>query len=146
MTVTALAQNQIKTTNTNTGSTLTAASATVTQSFSKQFTTSDVSKTYANARTTSGETLDLTATLADIYGTTINLSTLKYLYVENTDTTKTLTVGTGSNPALGSDQFTIGPGQCVVTTHPYTIDGTHKNLKFAVSSGSLVYNLVLVGA
>ena len=108
--------------------------------------TTDISKMYQNSYSaqSSPVTLDLTS-LTDDYGQSISFGSLKGAWIYNTDNTATLVVGGGTNPALGTDQYTITPGKLLPITSVFTVDGTHKNLVLTPSA-SMSFQLILVGS
>lgn len=103
-------------------------------------------KEYAAERTTTlGETIDLTSTLTNPFGTALNFSTVYYLFIENTHATQSLTIGGGSS-AWSTDVITVPPEGSVSISRNDTVDGTHKNIKILPSYlASQTYKIVIVG-
>ena len=105
----------------------------------------DITKVYSAQNTSASPVvLDLT-NCTDSFGATLTFATLKGLYIQNTSGTATLVVGGGSNSALGGDQYTVGPGQAIFVTTPWTIAGSSKNV-VVTPGASLTYQLVAVGS
>lgn len=118
-------------------------------SYSQAYTSANVSKLYTGTRTTTGETLDLTATLSDGFGNSLNFSKWMVIFIQNNDANNNITVGGGSNAANGLTNTTvIGPGGSFTLNHVtgYTVDGTHKNIAVATTGGaSQSYTLIVMG-
>jgi hypothetical protein len=108
---------------------------------------SDVTKVYTVARSVSSpDTFDVTTGLTNAYGAALVYTSVKAVVVLNTHTTATITVGGGSNPLFGSDQYTVKPGQVLyVSAVPATVDGTHKVLT-VTPSAAVTYQLLILGA
>lgn len=104
-----------------------------------------ISKVYQAARSISSpDTLDLTSGLTDAYGQALVFAAVKCVTIYNTSATATITVGGGSNPVFGSDQYTIKAGACLPITSPFTVDGTHKVIT-VTPSASATYQIIIAG-
>lgn len=115
-----------------------------TLNLSKTYSGSSITKLYQNSYSTSGTTtLDVTS-LTDDYGQSISIGTLKGLFIKNTHATATLTVGGGTNPALGTDQYTISPDTLLPILSSWTISGSAKNIRI-LTSGTVTFQLILFG-
>jgi hypothetical protein len=110
--------------------------------FELNLTAIDVNKIFPASRTvTTSEILDMSSGCVDPMGTALAFVHLKTIAIQNTGSGQ-LVIGGGSNPVLGSDQTTLGPGECWATTHGYNVDGTHKNL---LVTGTSTYLIWIVG-
>lgn len=112
---------------------------------------------YAGTRTVvaAGETLNLTSSLTDPFGNTLNFARVKAILVAaaSTNTDNVVMGAAGSNPFLGplggtTPTVAVPPGGTMMVTAPpsgWTV-GSAVNLKFASGgSTSIKYNLVIVG-
>lgn len=125
---------------------LTTYTGNVNKSYTKALSSSDVTKVFHDTRSVTGnETLDLTSGLTDAYGTALVYSSLKHILIYNSDDTDSLIVGGGSNPVL-ANAVTISAGGCLNLTSTFTVAGSTKNLRIEASSGSISYDVVLIGA
>lgn len=110
------------------------------------FSTSDISKVYTAAGTTAVNlNLDVTSGLTDAFGNALVFGTVKTFVLKNTHATATLTVGGGTNPLFGSDQYTVAAGACLPITTSFTVDSTHKVIR-VVPSASCTYQLMILGS
>jgi len=119
---------------------------------------SNINLIYSAARTIAqgaNETLNVhNASLTNAIGNTVAMDVLKAIYVKNTSTALTLSVGGGTTPVLflstGAETINVPPGGELFISAPNAAGWdtvTQVNLKFAASagSGSLTYNLALYG-
>lgn len=117
--------------------------APIPRTFLKTFTTSDVDKVFHDTRSTTGETLDLTSGLTDAFGTALVFTNLKFLWIVNNHATSSITVGGGSNAVVTVQTVTAGGNLLLAST--FTVDGTHKNLAVTPSTGTVSYDIILLG-
>ena len=111
------------------------------------FSTSDLSKVFADSRSISAaDPLDVTSGLTDQYGTALVYATVKTVVIKNTHATATLTIGGGSDPLYGTDQYTLKAGQTLPITSSATVDGTHKVLTITPSVASTTYDILILGS
>lgn len=104
-----------------------------------------VTKVFTDARTTAvPETLDLTTGLTDAYGAALVYSSCKYVCIQNTHVSATLTIGGGANPLFGTDQYTIKPGATLPITSTFAVAGGSKNL-LVTPSASCTYSIIIAG-
>lgn len=116
-------------------------------SLETSYSSSQVTKCYqleTTQSTTQSYLLD-DGSLTDVYGTSLVFSSIQLLAINNKDATQTLTVGGGTHPVLGSDQYTVKAGQLLIITSPFTVDATHDLLRI-VPSGSMTFDLLVVGS
>lgn len=103
------------------------------------------------------ESLDLAGVLTNFFGETITNARVKYVYIENTSATETLTVGNAASPALlwfGAAAHTIAipPLGYLEMSNPTAAGwvitaGTADLLKIANSGGgSTTYKILILGA
>src|SRR4051794_34551259 len=102
---------------------------------------------YTNTRSTTGESLDLTSALTDAYNQALLFTKLQAFLIYNHDATKSLTVGGGTNAVFGALP-SIGPLAAIAYCYPtgLTVDSTHKILTVTPSTGTVSYDLVLIGS
>ena len=109
-----------------------------------------ITKMIESGGTISSPTTINFASVADVFGATLTFTKVLGIFVQNNSTTQTLTIGGGSQPVCGSDQYTIGPG---TTSTPNVFfqnstfnvtSGSAQNL-LLTPSGSLSYSLIAVG-
>ena len=113
---------------------------------------------YAGTRTLAAganETLDLTSGLTDLFGNALVFAKCRGIYVKNKSATLDLTIGAAASNAftgpLGGTTPTMtikaGDNWGQPCKTGWTVDGTHKSLKFAMAAGSgnHDYDLILVG-
>lgn len=112
-------------------------------SFTKQFTTSDITKGYWKQYTvtTTPTSVDLTA-LTDWAGNALSFSTVKALLIVNRGTV-TVTTGGGTNAVIPSQDVTAGG--CRLLQSTVTVDGTHKIITLTAASGSATVDIELAG-
>lgn len=91
------------------------------------------------------DTYDVNSGLTNAYGVALVYTTVKGIWIKNTHATATLVIGGGSNPLLGTDQYTLKAGNALAITSPFTVDGTHKVLKIT-QSATATYELVILGS
>ncbi len=112
---------------------------------STNLSSSDISKVFQDIRAASAaDPLDLTSGLVDPYGNALVFTAVKLVCIKNTSATATLTVGGGSNPVFGSDQYTIKAGVCLPILSSFTVDGTHKILTITPSAAA-TYQIIIAG-
>jgi hypothetical protein len=88
---------------------------------------------------------DVTSGLTDAYGTALVYATVNAVAVYNSGSAN-LTVGGGSDPLFGTDQYTVKAGQClVVPCVPVTVSGSVKNIHI-VPAASTTWQVILLGA
>jgi hypothetical protein len=108
---------------------------------------SDITKVYSATRSvSSADTFDVTSGLTHAFGAALVYASVKGLVILNTHATASIVVGGGSNPLLGTDQYTVKAGQALyVPCVPVTVDGTHKVLT-VTPSGAVTYSLLILGS
>ncbi|AWM39782.1 hypothetical protein GobsT_18560 [Gemmata obscuriglobus] len=95
--------------------------------------------------TGSGTSYDVTTGLTDAFGTALTFATVNAVAIYNTGAAS-LTVGGGSNPLFGSDQYTVKAGQCLVIPNvPITVSGSVKTVHI-VPAASTTWQIAILGA
>jgi hypothetical protein len=109
-------------------------------------TSADVTKVYAANRSGGSPdvfTLD-DGSLTDAYGNALTFAEAHAVVIKNTHASATLTVGGGTDPLFGSDQYTLKAGQLLPITSPFTVDGTHKQITITPSAAA-TYSVIVLG-
>ena len=108
---------------------------------------SDITKVFGDSRASAvAVPLDVTSGLVDAFGLSLVYTTVKAVVVLNTHATASITVGGGSNPLFGSDQYTVPSGQVLyVPNVPITVSGTVKVLTITPAA-SATYNVLILGS
>ncbi len=110
--------------------------------YSNSLDSAAITKIFSDGRSVAtNETLDVTS-LADPSGAAISFTHVKGIVIKNTGT-GVITVGGGTTPLLGADQYTISSGRCLGLDTVFTVS-TNINLKIALSVAG-TYNIILVG-
>lgn len=108
---------------------------------------------FADTRTLTGtESLDFAGGVTDKLGNTKTFAKNKLLYLENTFTSGTITVGGGSNPFVGwfSGTIVLEPGEFVLFFSPTAagkpvVGGTGDTLQVVASVAAMTYEIVFLG-
>jgi len=103
------------------------------------------------------ETLDLSGSLEDVFGTTLLFTKIKALYIKNTSETTTEIIAVGGAAANqwdtwvanASDIVKVGPSGCLSLVNPidgYVVTaGTGDNLKIDAGSDTITYQIIIIG-
>ncbi|WP_161967142.1 hypothetical protein [Fimbriiglobus ruber] len=86
--------------------------------------------------------------LTDAYGNALVYTTVAALIVQIVSASGNLVVGGGSNPLLGSDQYTIkgtANSSMLPISWPFTVSGTAKVITLTPST-SLTFNIIVIGS
>lgn len=104
---------------------------------------------------TGGESLDLSGSLTNALGATVNFTAVKTIYIRNKATSGNLIVGNAASNGFISwvgalaHTITIPPGGVFMLTAPLAgfgvTGGTADLLKIAASAGTIDYDIVLAG-
>lgn len=96
-----------------------------------------LTKVYAtDVSASSVQTYDLTSGLTDAYGTALVFTSLQGVVIQNTSATATITVGGGTNPVFGTDQYTVKAGATLPITSTFPVDSTHKVIRITPSAAA----------
>ncbi len=106
---------------------------------------SDISKVYTKtiSVTTTPTVLDVTSLTEQGFSQSQNFANVKYLHVEHTGASGTLTVGGGTNPLVTASSLTAGGWIDLKTT--IATSGSIKNLTLTASAGTITTNVYLLG-
>jgi len=111
--------------------------------YQRKLQSTDVTKIYAAQRTASGaDSLDVTS-LTDPLGNPVVFSSVLAIHVLNTDATHAVTV---SGNLIGTDTVTVGPGKTLYIDTTRTVDGSHHVLTVTPASGTVAYDIIILGS